>query len=296
MTTNAGTGGEAGNTGQGAGAAGAGGTGTSAGAGGAANGGAPAVPEWLNGCAPETIGLIQNAKWEKPQDVANGYAEMVKFRGATEKELIKIPKTDDAKGWEDAMIRLGAGDKVEAYAFKAPEGVSVDADMDKWFRQTVFDEKIPVRQAEGLYKKYNEMVQARNGELEKAAKVQSDLDMHNLRKEWGKAFDENINLAQRAAKQYGVSPETLSRMEMVVGTGELMKLWAAIGKGQGEHKFVDGGAKGGGMGQMTPQQAAARKSEIMASKEEAAKYLAGDPKLKAEMLMLEECIAAGLVQ
>lgn len=291
MTTNAGTGGDAGNNGQGAGAAGAG-----TGAGGAANGGAPAIPEWLQGASPEAIGVIQNAKWEKPQDVVNGYYELNKFRGATEKELIKIPKADDAKAWEDAMLKLGAGDKVEAYGFKAPEGVAVDADMDKWFRQTVFDEKIPVKQAEGLYKKYNEMVQARNGELEKAAKVQSDLDMHNLRKEWGKAYDENISLAQRAAKQYGISAETLSKMEQVVGTGELMKLWAAIGKGQGEHKFIDGGNKGGGMGQMTPQQAAARKAEIMGSKDEAAKYLAGDAKLKAEMAMLEEAIAAGLAQ
>lgn len=260
----------------------------------AANGNAPALPDWLMGATPEAIGLVQNAKWEKPQDVVNGYAEMVKFRGATEKELVKIPKNDDVKGFHEAMLKLGAGDKIDAYAFKAPEGLAVDEGMDQWFKQTVFDEKVPVRQAEAIYKKYNDMVQLRNSELEKAAKVQSDLDLHNLRKEWGKAFDEKISHAQRAAKQYGVSEEILSRMEQVVGTGELMRLWAKIGAAQGEHAFVDGG-RGNMTGQMTPQQAALRKSEIMGSKEESAKYLSGDVKLRAEMAMLEEAIAAGNV-
>ena len=109
----------------------------------------------------------------------------------------------------------------------------------------------------------------------------AEQQMAELQQEWGKEFDANIEAGRRAARQFGVGEEMLTKMENAIGTKDMLKFFANIGKGMGEDSFVDG--QSSGKFGMSPEAARVRINNLKSDPNWTAKYLGGDANAKEEL-------------
>ncbi len=63
--------------------------------------------------------------------------------------------------------------------------------------------------------------------------------MAAVRKEWGVEFDENVRLGKRAVREFGLEG-SVEKLEAALGSGDLLKLKAKLGRGLKEDSFVGG--------------------------------------------------------
>lgn len=99
-----------------------------------------------------------------------------------------------------------------------------------------------------------------------------------LKKEWGMAHDQNIQLAKVTAGKLGLSETQVDAMEKALGFDGVMKLILQLG--QGEDSFVGGSTPSG---PLTPGQAQARITALKGDEEWSLKYLNGNADAMAEM-------------
>jgi hypothetical protein len=140
------------------------------------------------------------------------------------------------------------------------------------------------KQAEGLAAWYNEQGSGRMNEMQQQQAAKAEADMQSLKQEWGAAFDENVEYGRRAAREYGLNAEKLSALENSLGTSEMLKLMATIGRAQGESDFVT--SSSGNTFGMTPSAAQQRINALRADKTWTAKYISGDADARSEMQRL----------
>jgi hypothetical protein len=80
----------------------------------------------------------------------------------------------------------------------------------------------------------------------------------------------------------------LEKMESALGTAEMLKFFAKVGKGMGEDAIVEGSSSG--KFGISPEAARVRIQQLKADPEWTAKYLSGNADAKAE---LERLMRAG---
>ena len=145
----------------------------------------------------------------------------------------------------------------------------------------VESEVTPRGQAEQLAEwwsgKQSEAMDAYNREGAQKA----EQDVQSLRREWGGAWDENVELGRRAASEFGLGEDKLSAVEQALGTGEMLKFMARVGRGLVEHTF-EGGRTTSAFG-MTPEAALQRLGALRSDSEFTSKYLSGNADSRAEM-------------
>lgn len=239
----------------------------SAPAGGQPNGG---TEPWYSGIQNEDLRTwIAGKNFPDIQTAIESHRNLEKLLGS---DKIALPTGDDDKeGWDRLYNAIGRPTSPEGYKLLAPQGVELDKDLVSGFTKAAHALGISQKAAQGLLNWYLGAQEAQATALRqqaeeqaKAAEAQSEKEINELRTEWGKDFDANIEAAKRAARQFGVGEETLSKIEEAIGTKELLSLFHRIGVGLGEDTAVglNGGASGFGM---TKDQARAKLSEILAN-------------------------------
>lgn len=271
--------------GQGAGTAGGAGAGTPPPA--AANSGG--APDWLSGFTDEGKGYVQNKGWKTPVEAIESYKSLEKFHGVPPEQLVKLPKDDNPEAWNEVFKKIGRPENADGYKLAMPE--KSDPEFAKWAKSAFHESGLTTKQAEKLASKWNEHV---NGTLksmseQKAAQVTQESD--GLKKEWGAAYDQNVNVAKRAAASFGIDAATIDKLEDAMGYAGVIKFMHGLGAKTGEASFVTGdsrqtGFQGGGA--LTPGQAKARITELRSDPGFVAKYVANDASAKAEMQRLHE--------
>lgn len=226
-----------------------------------AGGGDGAAKPWWDGMPENLSGLVQTKGWKDPAAAVESYANLEKLVGT---DRLAIPKDDaDHANWDKVYNRLGRPDRPEGYGLKAPEGA--DPAFAKAASEVMHKAGLSAKQAQALAGWWGEQqAAALKGFTDQRAKA-AETDMAALKAEWGQTYDAEIEGARRAARAYGLDEAKLTKIEDALGTAELLRLFAKIGKAQGEHAPADG-AGSGGFG-MTP---AAAKAEIAALKVDAA--------------------------
>jgi len=96
--------------------------------------------------------------------------------------------------------------KASEYEFPAPaedSGITVNPEIEKWFRKTAFGFKLPKEIAGKLYAAYNEMIA---GHLKGAKKKEVD-DLTKadelIHGEWGEDFEKNMKLVEKGITDAG---------------------------------------------------------------------------------------------
>lgn len=256
----------------------------------AAQAAVPATPaangEWHSGITNEATRTWAQAKgWKDPLAAVESAYNLEKLIGFDKAGRTVVIPGDDATPEQRAAYnqKIGVPESVDGYKFALPEGMdpAFSKVASKWFH----DNGVPAKAAEGIVKEWNEYQGGLKSQQDKAFEAESNLQFGEIKAEWGRAYDERIEVARRGMVQFlpAESAEARSKMmsdiEGVMGTKNFLKFSYALGAGLGEHKMHN--AENSGM--MTPAQASQKIAELKSNKEWTGAYLSGD-KTKAREL------------
>jgi len=200
------------------------------------------VKPWYDGADEETIGFIQNKKWdENPLGAIKAYQELEKFRGVPEEQLLKLPK--DGEPMDEIWQKLGRPEKPEGYEVELPDDFNVDEARLNGFREKAFEAGIPADAFTKLVQ-WDAEFQAKeleNYQLEQ--KQKSEAELADLKTEYGDAYEERRELARRfvtANLPKGADKKSvLSSIEDAVGTKLMIEMFSSAGMKFGEDKLPD---------------------------------------------------------
>ena len=253
---------------------------------------APAAPagqppaSWYSGFQDESLrGYIETKGFKDPSSLAESYRNLEKLRGVPENELVRIPKEGDAEAWNAYYARMGRPENADGYSLPVPEGD--DGAFSKQAAQWMHEAGLTPAQAQILAGKNNEFLATQMKAAQDQQAIESDRQMSELKTEWGQAYDQNTEIARRAAKQFGLDEGMLSSIEEAIGTKQLLTLFNNIGQGLGEHK-AHGIGSGDNSFKLSPAAAQERIKQLGNDPEWGKKYLAGGANEAAEMQRLQQ--------
>lgn len=254
---------------------------------------APANDAWYSGIQDETLrGWVQNKGWKDATEaVKSGYnlEKLIGFEKAG--RTIVLPKDDATPEERRAFLsKLGVPEKAADYKIPVPEGQSGEFanKAAEWFHEAGLTPK----QAEQLATKWNEHMTSMGSQNVQMTQQAQQRELDEVYAEWGAAKDKNIDLARRATMQFLPTQDAKERQEMLgkienaIGTKNMLKLFAEVGKGLGEHAVHQGNVSDPGA--MTPAQAKARIEVLKSDREWSTKYINGDATARAEMERLSK--------
>lgn len=247
--------------------------------GGGAGGGQ--ATSWVDSL-PEDLRAEPSIKLHKDVgSMARSYLNAQKMVGA---DKIPVPGQNASdQDWQQVFRKLGVPESVDKYELKAPEGSNPEIISE--FKKVAHAAGVLPKQAEqmvGFYQQINQKQQEAN-QTQTRAKMEEGVN--SLRKEWGQAFDKELDVAKSALKQFG-GDETLDylRKNGLNNDPVIIKLLNKVGKSLSEDKFQGGGSGGGAS---TPKEAQAKITAMQSDPKGA--YLNGDhPNHKAAVAEMQE--------
>lgn len=287
---------------------------------------APPTATTTNGTAPATApastetpwyGNIEDAEirgyaemkgWKSPADALKSYRELESLKGVPADRLLKLPDKTTAKpeDWNPVYKALGTPDKPEDYA------LAVEGDKPEFVAaasQAMLDAHLTKDQATAMAKWFREQGAAMNATDEAEAQRELAAGHAELAQKWpgydpspeGKHTGiglEQIQIASRAASEFGITTEQIDQLEEVMGVSGTLQLLAKIGNSTGQAKFVDGNPDRNhaqNLSGYTPERAAAEKKQMMADPETAKKYFRKDPEVTRRIDQLTMIEAQGRI-
>lgn len=198
---------------------------------------------------------VTNKNYADPQAALFGHWNTEKLVGAPADQIIKLPKADDAAGWEGVWNRLGRPEKADAYELPLPNG-DTDGSFAKtaagWFHKA----GVPKTAAQAVSKAWNDHMHAFVTQKANEAKSKADGELSTLKTEWGNDFDKNAEVGRRGLAEYGkkagLDDNDLQAVEQALGTGKMLRMFHTLGLTLGEHGFESGESAAIGV---TPAQA-----------------------------------------
>ena len=190
-----------------------------------------------------------------------------------------LPRDEnDKEGWERIHKALGRPDDPAAYGLERLENVDPQfaGEAGNWFKEIGLNPK----QAGVLAERWQAFVAGREAAERQRYEVTSAQEVAALQGEWGAAFDANVELARRAARQFGVH-EALPALERALGAKGLMSFLHRVGSGLSEDSY-EAGAPAKGFS-LSPDQARARIDALKQDQAFGARYLARDAEATSEM-------------
>jgi hypothetical protein len=254
--------------------------------------GAATTPDFISRVPENARDYVNNKGWKSEADMLTSYQKLESAMGA---DKVVLPKEGDAESLKAFRAKMGVPESADKYDIKLPDGADVSKEFLGAAKNWFHEHNVSAKDAQGIVDKYNAWV----GEQMKGvagSKLKASTDgLAEIEKEWGKDTDAKKAAAQRAFKTFkaeaGLDQGDLDAMEEAIGTPKLMKLFASIGSGLAEARFVAGdtGATGN---HFTPEAARARLTQMNADPDFRAKIIAGNPQAIAERKAVIEAAAA----
>ncbi len=254
----------------------------------------PAPPDWTSGFNDNLKGMIQNKGFKGPADLAESYYNFEKLQGVPQDRLLKLPENMNTPEGRAIMERLGTPKDAKGYSLEKFVPKDGDAKLAEWAGEVFNKGNLTTVQAEVVMQAWNDRQTAQiaaNQENQKASILQADA---NLKKEWGMAYDRNINLAKSGMAALELDAKTVDALEALQGREKLFKTLQKIGAGVGEATFVTGRPAGDGM--MAPEQARNRIKELGSDQNFVQRLMKGDVAAKKEWQKAHEMAGGGLMR
>jgi hypothetical protein len=233
----------------------------------------PSSPFWDAFKDPELKESIGKRGFSDVETLAKSYRELEKAYSSGEK--MPLPKgNDDLEGWNKVYDRLGRPKTPEEYGIQ-----SEDKEFGEFTAKTFHEVGLNANQAKAIADKHAEFV-AKRAELAAEERAKASIaDMESLKKDWGAAHDQNMEIARRAAKEFGITPELADKIGDAAGISAFAKLLHSIGAKLSESPFVQGDVKYA----LTPAAAKERIAALRSDTEFVNKYMSGNVEARTEL-------------
>lgn len=221
---------------------------------------------WFDSAPDEIKGYIQNKGWDDPIKAVTSYQELEKFRGASEDQLIKLPKGDEP--WDNVWDKLGRPESPDKYELDLGEGTQIDDARFNMIKEVAHKAGLNPQQLQMLAEADSAYAHEFMENYKQEKIRQSENELADLEKQWGKkAFDERTELARRAVRrgmpEGADSDAMLNAIEDAIGSANMIKLFSNLAENSRstEDKIPEGdGDRPFGY---TKEQAAADKKALM---------------------------------
>lgn len=247
-------------------------------------GGAAAQTSWMDaaGVSAENRGHVMAKGANNVNDIIGGWKAAEQLIGVPAERRLTLPA--DPKGFEDfaeVYSKLGAPAEAKDYGLTPEAGTSPE--FTNGMAEILKAARVTKDQAGVLVPKYDALVKTLSAAAQEQAKAKAVADKQALSVKWGAAHDQNTAVAKGVARKFSMSEEAIRAMDSVTGHTALMEFLFAVGRGLGEHNFVEGQP---GPGLMLPDQAKTEREAAMADKSAGGwteRYLKGGTKEKTQM-------------
>jgi len=215
---------------------------------------------WTEGLGDEHKVFVEKKGFKDPAAVLDSYKNLEKLLGAPRDKLLQLPDSGDKDGFYNLMNKLGRPQDKADYKIELPEAIA-DEHFSNWARDTFYEAGFTADQVSMVMEKYGEFATQQLDAAENQYQADVSSQESKLRMEWGAAYDQNIQTAQKAVEAFKIDPEQINVLERTMGFDGVMRFFNSIGSKIGEHKFVEGGSNQNGV--MTPMQAQSEISELI---------------------------------
>tara|TARA_R110000796_G_scaffold154399_2_gene271064 strand:- start:1887 stop:2720 length:834 start_codon:yes stop_codon:yes gene_type:complete len=171
-------------------------------------------PHWASSFTDENLsGLAQNKGWADPEAMAKSYKDLEAFRGASEEDLIRVPKGEET--WDSVYNKMGRPEKFEDYVINVPEGQ--DTAFSEQAKEKFFEAGMSAENATKLGDWWNE-TQANAQEAQKQERVDRwNTEETQLKSKLGTAYDNDIAVANQGAQSAGFSDDVIGALRDSIG-------------------------------------------------------------------------------
>jgi len=230
----------------------------------------------------ELRGWVENKGFTGADKMADSYRNLERLMGADKAGRTIVMPGEDASDadYGEFYGKIGRPDTAADYSIATPDGG--DPAFAEWAKGTFHELGLSSKQAEGLTEKWNSFTGEMNENQLTQYSGQVEEDDLALKKEWGAAYDKNINVSKAAAREFGLDGKTIEGMEKVMGFKGLMTFMQKVGSKLGEDSF-DTGKTQDGFGTMTPAAAMSAIADLKLDDSFRSKLLGGDRDAQAKM-------------
>jgi hypothetical protein len=272
----------------------------------AAGGAAPLTPASSTGQAPAGGGQTTStsttqssapASWRDslPDDLKNDASlalfttvealakSHVSLRSQFGNDKIAVPgKHATPEDWQKVYQKLGLPESVDKYELKPTDGS--DANLVKAFKEMMFKEGVLPKQAQAVLNWYDSQANERFKAAQTAQQTALEAGWGEVRKEYGDAFDRQVNIAQIGASEVTDEKTQKWLKESGLDTHPMMnRIFNKVGQLLAEDKIPQGDVRFGGK---TPDEIQKEINSVMANKEDPYNQ-AGHPNHKAALAEMQ---------
>ncbi len=240
---------------------------------------APAPTDWTTGFTDETRAYVANKGFKGPQDVLESYRNFEKTMGSKAEHLLKLPENMDTPEGRAVFERLGAPKDAKDYKIDIPKEFG-DEKLAQGLRDVAHKYAFTNKQVEGLVNWWNERSGGAIKTAQETANQQGVAQEQSLKKEWGAAYDQNLNLARAGATKYGLDKGKVDALQNALGYDGVMKLLHGFALATGEAPYVSGQNAGGGV--LAPSAAVSQIKELSRDPSFAKRLASGDADAKRQ--------------
>lgn len=207
---------------------------------GGGNGAAP--PAWFGDANKD---FVTGKGWKTGDEAITSYRNLETLVGAEKAgRTVVLPKDDkDADGIKAYHAKIGVPEAADKYELPLPEGD--DGTFAKvaggWFHQ----HGVPKLAAQGIAKAWNDHIGALVKADQDKATATSEMQLTQLKTEWGAEFEQKSEHARRFMRAFGWDEAKVNLYEQTFGTAAMLKDFHGIGSKIAEPGFAGDGSKGG---------------------------------------------------
>ena len=196
---------------------------------------------WMESLPEE---LREDATLKSIQDFPSMAKMLVSGQKMIGADKIMVPgKESTDEDWGKIFNKLGRPEKSDGYALakpEIPEGMPWDDKAVLAFQEAAHKTGLLPKQAKDLFDWYNGIVTDAYTGSQKATQEAYDGAVAALKKEWGAAYDQKLELAESAVRAFG-GEEAIEELKLK-NRPQLIKLFSNIGSqiSEGKLKGMDG--------------------------------------------------------
>lgn len=247
------------------------------------------VQHWTSSLDPDLQNYVNIKGFKEPADVLKSYKNFEKLQGAPQERVLKLPNEADSPDWDGVYTKLGKPATPEGYGFEIADDADASGAESVQHMAKMFHE-LNLTKDQGS--QLMERVQEFEGQLEAREQAEYNArvtqEENDLKKDWGMAFDQNMKVAKKAVRAFGLPDAALDALEQSMGFKNTMSFFHDLGTKISEaafHSEIESNSFAGD-NVLNPEQAKAKISELKNDRSFIEKYAAGDTKAKQQMARL----------